>query len=385
KKYKVFNLIEIRETFFNKLTILKKENQYILLSNGFQEWSTQPDYFSIKNIVYFSLAFCKDLKKVGIYGNPEILEEIKKYKVPEIYFFEIDKEKFKFIKEYQLKSGSKNIYFYDNLTRFLKENKIKFDVFIITSSLPMTMRENYFLTEDFFREIKDFTETISIVLPGTYDYLGEILLNLHSSIYKTGKKYFVNELLVFTYPMIIIFSNSELKLKKMLLTDKEFFNESYLNFVTDENKKSKYLEKILNTPSHINTISNQFSLYTSIAFYFSQFSQKTGKILIKFFSFLYKLKDFLPIIFLLIFLILLLPSFSPYSTIIFTNGFSSFTFETIFIYLFQIYFGFIYGFISGIIGIFMAGLSSGSLISILRIHSKKTLFYSEILHFLFYA
>ncbi|MCM8785473.1 MAG: hypothetical protein NC827_05745 [Candidatus Omnitrophica bacterium] len=384
KKYTGFDIVENQETFFNKITVIKKENQYIFLSNGFQEWTNQTDYFSVKNIAFFSLAYCKKNERVGIYGNPEIIEEIKKYNVREIYFFDIDKEKFKFINKYLLKSDINQVYFLNDINRFLKENKIKFDCFVINSGLPMTIRENYFFTQEFFEKIKENTENLLIVLPGTYDYLGQTLLNFHSSIYNTGKKYFKNQQVIFTYPMMIVFSNNELKLNKLLSADWEFFNDNYLNFVTDEIKKKQYFEKLIDITDNLNEISNQTCLYNSILYYISCFSSKLEKILNKFFSVLNKMKNFMPIIFIILFFISLFSFRCPYLNIIFTNGFSSLTFETIFIFLFQIYYGFVYGFISGIIGIFMTGLSFGSLISVLKSHSKKTVYNSEIIHFLFY-
>ncbi|MFN4227625.1 MAG: hypothetical protein ACK4F0_05745 [Candidatus Ratteibacteria bacterium] len=384
KKYREFKIIENQETFFNKITVLKKENQYILLSNGFQEWTNQVDYFSVKNIAFFSLAYCKKNERIGIYGNPEIIEEIKRYNVKEIYFFDIDKEKFKFIKKYLLKSESGKIHFFNDLNRFLKENDIKFDCFIINSSLPMTMRENYFFTQEFFEKIGKNTDNLLIVLPGTYDYLGQTLLNFHSTIYKTAKKYFKNEQIIFTYPMMIVFSNNDLKLNRLPLADREFFNDNYLNFVTDEIKKRQYLEKLIDIPDDLNKISNQSCLYKSIVYYIFHFSSKLERSLNNFFSILNKMKNFLPIFFIILFFISFFSFRCPYLNIIFTNGFSSLTFETIFIFLFQIYYGFVYGFISGIIGIFMTGLSFGSLISVLKNHNRKTVYNSEILHFLFY-
>lgn len=383
-KYKGFNIIENEESFFNKITILNKEKQYILLSNGFQEWTNQMDYFSVKNIAFFSLSYCKKNQKVGIYGNPEIIEEIKKYRVKDIYFFDIDKEKFKFIKKYLLKSDNIKVHFFNDINRFLNQNEIKFDCFIINSPLPMTMRENYFFTYEFFEKIRENTENLLIVLPGTYDYLSQTLLNFHSSIYKTGKKFFKNQKIIFTYPMMIIFSNTDLELKRLPFADSDFFNNNYLNFVTDQIKEQQYIEKLINISDDLNTISNQSCLYKSILYYISHFSLKLEKFLNNFFSLLNKMKKILPVFFIIIFFISFFSLRCPYLNIIFTNGFSSLTFETIFIFIFQIYYGFVYGFISGIIGIFMTGLSIGSLISVLKEHNKKTVYNSEIIHFLFY-
>ncbi len=382
-KYKGFDVKKISDTFYNKLILLNKETQYILLSNGFQEFSNQPDYFSIKNIS-FSISFSEKTQKIGIIGNPEIIEEIEKYKIGEIYFFEIDNEKTEIIKEYFFKKDFNNIFFVNaDIKRFLKENRIKFDTIIITNSQIMNLKENYFLTDEFFKEISKFTKNIVIVLPGTYDYLGKQILRVHSSIYKTAKKYFKNEIFLFTYPLIYIGSNEKLKLNRNLIYDREFFNEWYLKYVLDENKKNDYLSKILNLDFYENTVSNPFCLYSSILYYFSQTSPKIGNIMDKFFLRIFKLRKYLFFILFILFLVFLIFP-DTYSTIIFTNGFSSLTFETIFIFLFQIIFGFIYGFISGIIGIFMAGISSGSLISIFKKTDKKTIFYSEIFHFLFY-
>ncbi|MCM8804717.1 MAG: hypothetical protein NC833_05645, partial [Candidatus Omnitrophica bacterium] len=130
--------------------------------------------------------------------------------------------------------------------------------------------------------------------------------------------------------------------------------------------------------------SNQFCLYYSLSYYFSQTSTKIGNLMDSIFTKLYNVRKFIYSVFLILFLFMLFPFPSPYSSIILTNGFSCFTFETIFIFLFQINFGFLYGFISRIIGIFMAGISLGSLLSVLKNHNRKTIYYSEIFHFIFY-
>jgi len=382
-KYKGYQLIDSGETIYNKVIVLKKENQYILITNGYQEFSSQPDYFSIKNIAFFSLCFSNEVKNVGIYGNWEIIEEIKKYKVMKVYYFEIDKKKLEMIKNYFMKNGYENIIFInDDISKFISKNKIYFDTFVITNSLPMSLKENYILTEEFFKKISSFVKNFVIVLPGSYEYLGKDLLQIHSSIYKTGKKFFKNEIILFTYPMIFVFSNEKLSLNKRTIIDREFFSEDYLNYTFDENKRNKYIEKISNYDADGNNISYQFCLYSSISYYFSQTSPKIGEIINKLFLKIFKIKKFSPLIFLILFFISFFSS--PYRTIIFTNGFSSLTFETIFIFLFQINYGFIYGFISKIIGTFMAGISLGSIFSTFKNHTSRTLIYSEIFHFIFY-
>lgn len=384
-KYKGFFIEGIRETFYNKIIVLKKENQKILISNGFQEISSQPDYFLIKNIAFFSVYFNKKLEKIGVIGNPEIIEELEKYNVGEIYFFEIDREKIEILKKYFLEDKCKNLVFVnEDIKKFLNKNKIKLDCLIITNALPLTLKDNYFLTEEFFDYISNFTENFLIVMPGTYDYFGKQIIKTHSSIYKTIKQYFKNEIVAFTYPLILVFSNDLLKENKSLTYDTEFFNENYLRYVLDKNKKNEYIRKILMSDTEANKISNQFCLYYSIFYHFSQASQKFGNTIERLFLKFFKLRKFLPLVFLFLFLFFLFLPTSSYSEIIFTNGFSSLTFETIFIFLFQISYGFLYGFMSAIFGIFMAGISIGSLFSVFKIPNKKTIYYCEIFHFMFY-
>jgi predicted membrane-bound spermidine synthase len=382
-KYKGYQLIESKETVYNKFVILKKENQYILITNGFQEFSSQPDYFSIKNISFFSLSFCNKIENVGVYGNYEIIDEIEKYRIGKIYYFEIDRTKLKIIKNYFMKNGYKNIIFVnEDVSKFIHKSRINFDTFIITNSLPMNLKENYILTDGFFKKISNCVKNFVIVLPGSYDYIGKQLAQIHSSIYKTGKKYFKNDIIVFTYPMIFIFSNEKLDLNKKIIIDREFFNEKYLNYTLDENKRNSYIKKILGYPVEENNVSNQFCLYSAISYYFSQTSQRTGEIINNLFLKISKIKKFTHVIFSILFLILLF--FPADKSIIFINGFSSLSFETVFIFLFQISYGFLYGFISKIIGIFMAGISFGSLLSTIKNHTRKILIYSEIFHFIFY-
>lgn len=147
---------------------------------------------------------------------------------------------------------------------------------------------------------------------------------------------------------------------------------------------AQYLQKILNEPSYINTISNQFCLYSSLSYYFSQTSPKIGNTIFKKFLKFFEFRKISNLVILIIFLFLFFLPVSTSHMIIFSNGFTAFAFEIIFIFLFQIKFGFLYGFISLITGIFMAGLSKGSFLSTLKIPDKKILFYSEIAFFLFY-
>lgn len=384
RKYPNYQIEKIKESFYNKLILLKSKNQFVLLSNGFQDFTSQPDQFSVKNISFFAVAFSKKIENIGIIGNPEIIDEIRKYKPEKIYYFEVDKDKVEIIKSYFLKDLKNVNFVLQDIGRFIKSKKIKFDSFIIVDTLPFSFKENYFLTDEFIKIISKFTEKLVVVLPGNYEYLGEQISSLHSSIYKTFKRYFKKEIIAFTYPLIIIFSNENLIVNEKNIYDRDFFNETYLNYVLDESKKNQYLQKILNEPSYINTISNQFCLYSSLSYYFSQTSPKIGNTIFKKFLKFFEFRKISNLVILIIFLFLFFLPVSTSHMIIFSNGFTAFAFEIIFIFLFQIKFGFLYGFISLITGIFMAGLSKGSFLSTLKIPDKKILFYSEIAFFLFY-
>lgn len=385
-KWTPFKIVKSIYTPYQNIEIVEKQNELVLSSNGFPEVSNQPDYYSLKNIVFFSIYPLKKVKNVLILSNPELIEEMEKYRPEKIYYVEIDPEKINTIKKYFLKKNYKNLVFVkEDPYLFLKKTKMEFDVIFAGKVMPLSFRENRKFTSSSVSLLSKKTKIVSLILPGNYDYVGKETSFIHSIVFNTFRKQFKYHKFVFAYPFISIYSNVPLKdINKNLIIDKDFFNPYYLKYTLNEKKQVQYIKKNIEKTQE-NTVNNQILLFTSISRFISLSNQKTGSFLFHYFKKISGNKILTVYVFVFLFLLFFLISKKNiYTGIILTNGVVCFGFELLIIILFQILFGYIYSKISILIALFMAGISTGGLISITFLR-KKYLFYSEFLQFFFYT
>lgn len=385
-KWKPFKIIKSFYTPYQNIEIVRKNTEIVLSSNGLPEISNQPDYYSLKNIVFFSVCFLNKFKNAIIVSSPEIIEEIMKYRPEKIYYVGQDKKKIEIVKKYFLKKNYKNLIFIKkDPYLFLKNTDLNFDVIFIGKCLPLSFRENRKFTDEFVSLVSRKVKIVSLILPGNYDYIGKDTSFLHSIIYHTFKKHFRYSKFIFSYPFISIYSNIPLNnVNKKMIVDNDFFNRSYLKYVLDKKRAKIYIAKnIEKTP--LNTLNSQNLFFFSISHFFSFSNKKAGVFFFDYFKKITRTK-ILPFIFSFIFFIIFLfiSKKNIRSGIIFTNGFVCFGYESLLIIITQIIHGYIYSKISTVIALFMGGISAGAIISG-NFLKRKHLIYSELLNFSFYS
>ena len=390
-QWQPFTVIESFYSLYGNLTIISQKEEIILMRDGIPEVSNQPDSYFMKNLSFFSLTFHPHPQKILLFGNPEVVSELLKYPLDEIHFLEIDPQYISLIKKYFVKKEEKNLIFHAaDPYSFLMETEEKFDVVIFGRTLPLSLKENRLFTGEFLSLVTKCLRKNGIIclsLPGSYDYMGENLLYLHGSIYKTFKEKFPYEKIIFTYPLIYLFSGSDLqKINVEFLIDSDFFNSSYLLRVLNPYRESYFKKLLLSRASLPNSNFSSAAIYYGFSYWFSTFHPKLGNFILNVFSTLLNLKKFIYLLFLFFFILWMIPTKerSILYLLSFTNGFLSLSFEMLLLFLFQIHFGYLYFQISILIGIFMAGLSIGGLLSGVKKMKKKYLFLSEIFHFGFY-
>jgi len=384
-KWKPFEIIKSFYTSYQNIEIVKKNTEIVLSSNGIPEISNQPDYYSLKNIVFFSVGFLNKFKNALIISNPEIIEEIEKYRPEKIYYVEQDKKKIEIVKKYFLKRNYENLnYIKKDPYLFLKNTDLNFDVIFIGKSLPLNFRENRKFTDEFISLVSRKVKIVSLILPGNYDYIGKNTSFLHSIIYHTFKKHFRYSRFIFSYPFISIYSNIPLnRVNKKMIVDNDFLNKTYLKYVLDKKREKMYIAKnIEKTP--LNTLNSQNLFFFSISHFFSLSNKKTGIFFFNYFKKITRTKIFLFILSFIFFIIFLFISKKNIrGGIVFTNGFVCFGYESLLIIITQIIHGYIYSKISTMIALFMGGISAGAIISG-NFLKKKNLLYSEFFNFSFY-
>jgi len=385
-KWKPFKIIKSFYTPYQNIEIVKKNTEIVLSSNGIPEISNQPDYYSLKNIVFFSICFLNKFKNALIISNPEIIEEIIKYRPEKIYYVEQDKKKIGIVKKYFLKKNYENLIFIKkDPYLFLKKTDLNFDVIFIGKCLPLSLRENRKFTDEFVALVSRKVKIVSLILPGNYDYIGKNTSFLHSIIYHTFKKHFRYSKFIFSYPFISIYSNIPLNnVNKKMIVDKDFLNLSYLKYVLDKKREKMYIAKnIEKTP--LNTLNSQYLFFFTISHFFSFSNKKTGIFFFNYFKKITRIKILTFILSFIFFIIFLFISKKNIrGGIIFTNGFVCFGYESLLIIITQITHGYIYSKISTVIALFMGGISAGAIVSG-NFLKRKHLIYSEFLNFSFYT
>ena len=397
-QWKPFKPVESFYSIYGNLTVLSRLEEKILVRDGVPEVSNQPDRYSLRNMAYFSLAFCSSIKKVLVVGNAELLPELEKYPVKEIHFLEIDPAAISLVKKYFLGDDQPKIFYhFDDPFAFLKNNKQKFDVVILGHTFPLSLRENRLVTEEFGEMLKKHlcpNGIVMISLPGSPDYLGNELLRLHSSVYHTFKRSFQYSKIICDYPVMYLFSDT------CTFTDiafrsspyPEFFNPFVVSDILSKYKEKRQREQLSSCVCLPNRNLYPTTIYYAFCFWFSKFSSGIGGFFSKFYFVLLHAGNYKYLFFLIVFAVFLFPSKKEgwgrglpklFYNIGFANGLVSLGFEILILFLFQIRFGYLYFFISLLIGCFMAGLSGGGFLAE-KFGKPSGIVYSELCQFLFY-
>ena len=384
-KWKPFEIANSFYTPYQNIEIVKKDKEIVLSTNGIPEISNQPDIYSLKNIVFFSICFLDKLENVLVVSNPEIIDEIEKYKPKNIYYVDVDSKKIEIIKKNFLKKNYKNLKFINSqLDPFIKKTDLNFDVIFLGETFPLNFYQNTRFTSSFVSHLSKKTKIVSLLLPGNYEYAGKDISLIHSIVYNTFKKHFEYSKFIFTYPFISIFSNVQLnQVNKNFIYDNDFFNPSYIKYTLSHEKEKQYIRKNI-IKTNENTINNQFLLLISVSNFLSLSNKKIGNFFFNYFKIISENKNILYFLLFFIFILFLLISRKNVgSKIVFTNGFISFGFESLLIIITQVIFGYVYSKISTLTALFMGGISIGSIIS-MNFLKKENIFYIEAFVLSFY-
>ncbi|MCX6999051.1 MAG: fused MFS/spermidine synthase [Candidatus Sumerlaeota bacterium] len=193
-----YNLVDTAETPYQHLSLVMREGQFNLLSNG-SFVSTFPDPYATAVEVNFIMTVCPRTEKILILGggNPQILSELLKYPVSRIDYVEVDRKMLNFLLPYLPEDIKKSLH--DRRIRIHNEDARSYirdsqsatpDYDIIWANLPepTTIELNRFYTVDFHEECAGLLARKGVYVTScssAVNYFGESVSPYVQSLYKT--------------------------------------------------------------------------------------------------------------------------------------------------------------------------------------------------------
>jgi len=391
-------------THYGNITVFEKNRQLSFMVDGHLLFTSPgPDLEWIESMSHFPLLSSAKTETVLLIGAgiKGVIPEILKYDVQRIDCIEINPELVQAIKKFSSSyfsgyESEKIRIIEDDALRFLRKTEKKWDVIIVYAGIPLSLKNARFYTEEFFVLIKNHLSKDGVFylgLEGSSEYMSAPLADVHGIIYSTLRSVF-SSISVFpgyltgycartekyageiSYEMLV-FRKKERKITTTVLTD------FYLKNRLDQEKKDHFFRMIKPAEKMKNSQNRPFIVIPATKYWLFLATGKLGKpiskIVITFFS---------AVLIGLVYL-----SYRKNKNIrtleltVFSTGFLSVAWELIFLFLFQMYFGSLYFYLSILTGIFMGGMTAGSIAFSYRVKNqvnlKKFLFYWQLAQTIF--
>jgi len=340
--------------------------------------STSEDKLSVEEFIHISLSAHKKPKNILFIG-PALsgqIDEILKYDIATVDCVEINPV-LSSLSKLATKDSKKVNFIVNDPRLYIKNTEKKYDFILMNMSAPSNLAYNRYFTFKFFKSLKGHLAregVFSFFIPSKRDILSPKFLQFNSCIVNTVRRVFKNTLLIPSDSMIIIASNEKITGDKLLSNFSEdspktdYFTFYHFKDYLDAGR-IKYIEDSIDKSISINydfypmgflyfSLLEQAKFYPNIALNVGQ-TKYVG--LTIFFGFV---------------LMTALLSFKRKKlailSIISSIGFVSFAVTSIIFLSFQIYSGGLFWKMGILVGLFMLGLSSGTLL--INFLSDKILF-----------
>jgi spermidine synthase len=391
--WKHLKLVGSYESHFGKLSLVEAESGKSLYSNDAPLF-TIPDPESAEESVHFALLQHPNPENVLIIGNGfsgTIIEILKHPIVKRIDYVEQDPKIIEIAKQYfpemynKLSSNSAVHFHIMDGRKFLEVTPLRFDVIILNMAEPNSIQNNRFFTSEFYThaslKLSD-TGILTFKVNGSENFISDELASYLSCLYATLKSAFSNTS-VYPGETIHFFGcNSQglltddtdllidrIKERKLNL---QYLREYYLPFRLSSERIEYLLDKI--KPSSHTPVNKDFepvACYFNLNFWNHQHNDFSGKIFRK----LFETDNLVVVLIIAAILFALLALFwfshsrqltSPFiaSTSVLISGFSLLGIEGLALLIFQVQQGYLFQQIAILIGCFMAGMGTGSMIFI---------------------
>lgn len=409
-----YQLLSSKNSVYGNITILKRADQYEVMSNGVPAASLPtPDISSVEDFAHLSLLFHPKPQKVFLIGGgfKGLLDEIRKHPVVEIDYAEIDPLLIEMIEIHipvadsaRSMNSNINILYLDG-RYYLKNTDKKYDLILMYLPDPSTLELNRFYTIDFMQICHDRLNEGGLLIfqiPAGASYMSDALIKLHKCILNTVSEEFKNYRVLPGMSNLVIASDNQhldqIEADEIIerFEDRKIktrsFSEEYINFRLDRLRIDWYREELQQISTDIlNTDLNPRALYYDLVYWHTQFSPQFASI----FAWLENITEIKIVLFIIFTFLILFIVQHRYKTsrpnhiylVIFTSGFCGMALTVLMVLLFQSLFGYVFYWIGMILSAFMTGLALGSWRmskSELTVSQGKTkLYISEVL-FVFY-
>ncbi len=380
-------------THYGNVTVLKDKEQLSFMVDGCLLFTIpHPDIEWIENVSHFPLLYAKKTNNILIIGagTKGVIPEILKYNPESIDCVEINPELIEIIKNYgpsyPIEYNSKKVHFIiDDPVHLLRKSEKKWDVVLLDAGFPFSLKTARFYTEEFYALVKTHLAPHGIFytgLEGSPDYMSQPLADVHRIIYETLNRVFPAVNIVCHYYTGYCATgqedapafSSEFFIsafhKKNIAT--RVFSEFYIRDKLDEEKKKNFMKMIMPFENNINTLYRPIIIIPALKYWFSLSSSGIKETSVK--SFVRVSYMVLIILFLAgiaYFLKLHNRKTKVLQLIVLSAGILSIAWELVYLFVFQMGFGSVYFYLSILTGLFMGGLTAGSIVFSLNSHRIK--------------
>lgn len=350
-------LILSQETAYGNLSITKTNEQLNFYENGLLISATG-DVIQREEDVHYAMLQQPEAKKILLIGGgiTGTTNELLKYpSVEQVDYLETNPSIFSLTKDFTNFLSDRRITTYaTDPAIFVNWTKEKYDVILVNQPPPSSVQLNRFFTAEFYLKIKKILQPDGVILtrlPSSENYLSEEELELQSSVFNSLKNAFAYVELIPAGKHYFLASDNKIEIDFIRRLDNQQLNNLYVNsdYINDEllKMRSEQIKMTYLDDAQLNHDFKPTVYLMYIKYWLSQFGSTIWIFLIV---------SLLAVIFFLVFA-------RPFTSAMFTSGFTGAATEITLLIAFQVIFGYLYLFLGVIITIFMAGLVVGAFLS----------------------
>ncbi|MCM8764462.1 MAG: hypothetical protein NC830_03760, partial [Candidatus Omnitrophica bacterium] len=371
-------------THYGNITVLKYKGEFSFMVDGCLLLTLpHPDIEWIENFSHFPLLYAEKTNNILIIGGGTkgVISEILKYDPVSIDCVEINPELTKVIQKYGIsylpEYNNKKVHFIiDDPLNFLRNSEKCWDVILLDAGFPFSLKTARFYTEEFYTLVKAHLNPGGIFytgLEGSPEYMDQPLAEVNRIIYETLSRVFPVVNIICDYFTGYCAANQKdapafspeffkSKIQEKNITTK-VLSDFYIMDKLDEGKKRNFFRMIMPFENSINTFYRPVITIPALKHWFSLSSSGIGQANVK--SFIKVLSVVGIFLFLAGIANLLKTSNQKIKVLqitILSTGLLSIAWELVYFFVFQMGFGSVYFYLSILTGLFMGGLTAGSII-----------------------